>query len=44
MKRTTKLTPESFVQSFFASDILPVIQLSTRWDEILFQALKEVEE
>ena len=28
----------------FASDILPVIQLSTRWDEILFQALREVEE
>ena len=25
----------------FASDILPIIQLSTRWDEILFQALKE---
>ena len=28
----------------FASDILPVVQLSTRWDDVLFQALKEVEE
>ena len=28
----------------FASDILPVVQLSTRWDDVLFQALKEVGE
>lgn len=28
----------------FASDILPVVQLSTRWDDVLLQALKEVEE